>query len=560
MRQFKIMKYFTFLSMILALCMMQACDPLEDEIDGLEIPTTVSADLEITLTEDDYDLVDQSFPNFGSEEDARNLIPIILTENFPALGGGSSALVTYDLFRGSAPGLSTYTGADSYELSADDYSSADPDAGEAGFFNNSVTAEDNIPGILAANITSPADGDLVGVTYEFAEIEYDEISGVEIYAENFEGIADLNAFETFSLEGDQMWHLYMSSSPYYAARMSGFDGGSVANEDWLVLPEIDLSGLSQPVLRLEQVVNFCGSCEIGVDVAVRISTDYTGDPTTTTWTDLELDQWPAGDSYDIYNSEVSLEDYVGQAVRIGFYYKSTTDYAPQWRLITILVDQGEAVPTIRKNRFYEFSGGEWEAVSENEVYYLSSADYDAMGAPGNFDNFSSSVPAADYLPALLRLKYPYAQEEDEIFVIYKYFSSSAGGVQTRGDFYTFTGGVWEVYESIGAQTLSFGHNGNTWVPDNTIKYTLTGADYVAMAEASADWNPAGSQSMGTFGNVDVSLWSEEQIIQVIGARLIELFPTVVDQKYLVSYDTWEPGAGVRTIHLIYNGSEYVKVE
>ena len=65
--------------------------------------------------------------------------------------------------------------------------------------------------------------------------------------------------------------------------------------------------------------------------------------------------------------------------------------------------------------------------------------------------------------------------------------------------------------------------------------------------------------MAQYGNVDVSLWTEEQVISAVGNRLIELFPTVEGQKYLVSYDTWEPGAGVRTIHLIYSGGTYVKV-
>jgi hypothetical protein len=290
---------------------------------------------------------------------------------------------------------------------------------------------------------------------------------------------------------------------------------------------------------------------------VKVSTDYAGDPLTATWTDVNFDTWPAGNSYDIISSEASLAMYANQRIVIGLYYRSTEDFAPQWRVIDVLVEQGEAIKTVRMNAFYQYNGS-WGALNEG-VYYLSSADYDAMGAPGAFDNFSSTVPAENYLPALLEIKYPFAQEEDEIYVIYKYFSSSSG-VQTRGDLYTFTSGVWNVYESVAAQTLSFGHDGVSWVPDNTIKYSLTGADYAAIAAATATSNSAGSTSMATFGNVDVSLWTEEQLISAIGARLIEIFPTVEDQKYLVSYDTWEPGAGVRTIHLIYKSGAYIKVE
>ena len=43
-------------------------------------------------------------------------------------------------------------------------------------------------------------------------------------------------------------------------------------------------------------------------------------------------------------------------------------------------------------------------------------------------------------------------------------------------------------------------------------------------------------------------------------RLLDLFPAVEGQKYLVSYDTWEPGAGVRDLHVIYQGGAYVEVQ
>jgi len=66
--------------------------------------------------------------------------------------------------------------------------------------------------------------------------------------------------------------------------------------------------------------------------------------------------------------------------------------------------------------------------------------------------------------------------------------------------------------------------------------------------------------MGNFGNYDIGLWPEDQRVSSIAERLVDLFPSVEDQKYLVTYSTWEPGAGSRTVHLIYKGSEYVEVE
>ncbi|MFK7807700.1 MAG: hypothetical protein AB8F74_07885, partial [Saprospiraceae bacterium] len=85
-------------------------------------------------------------------------------------------------------------------------------------------------------------------------------------------------------------------------------------------------------------------------------------------------------------------------------------------------------------------------------------------------------------------------------------------------------------------------------------------DYTAIAAAAETENPDGASSISSFGNFDVQLWDDATILKFIGARLIELFPTVEGQKYLVSYDTWEPGAGVRDLYLIYEGGEYVVFE
>ena len=85
-------------------------------------------------------------------------------------------------------------------------------------------------------------------------------------------------------------------------------------------------------------------------------------------------------------------------------------------------------------------------------------------------------------------------------------------------------------------------------------------DYTAIADATSSSNPGGSGSMANFGNYDVGLWSDEDVLSSVGNRLLEIFPLVEGQKYLVSYDTWEPGAGVRTIHLIHEGGAYVLVE
>jgi hypothetical protein len=568
MKNIKINSYIWVLA---SLFLVFACaDPLEDDLKRINATSSIQKELVYTLTSDDYEIADKAcdcagFGNFGSEDDAKANIPLILNELYPALGSGSSVKVTYDFFRGSFTGIAPYTAAPAYVLSDANYSSVNTEFGGNGdfFFNNTTKAETYLPGILAANIASPADGDLSAVTYNYAAFEYSAVNNKSFINEDFQSYDvdndDLGAiYQLSDTQGDEAWFLYSSSSGYQAARVGGFANGmNNANMDRLILPQIDLTGTTDPILKLNHVVNFLGDGVYDSDVAVMISTDYDGtDATTATWTVLPLDVWPVGDSYDRLDSKASLAAYANQQIYISFYYKSTTVYAPQWRVISIVVDEGVPFETVKTKEFYSYNNSlsRWESAT-NQAYFLSSADFNSMG----LTTFGSSNSADDYLPQFLGKLLPFGKEGDEQIVIYDYVSSSSGP-QVRGDFYVFTNGIWSEYQSVVPVDFSFGHDGSTWVPDNTIKYTLGGDDYTAIAAATLTSNSGGSSSMDSFGNYDISLWSSAQIFSTITDRLVVIFPTVVDQKYLVTYATWEPGAGTGTIHVIWDGTAYVPVE
>ena len=354
-----------------------------------------------------------------------------------------------------------------------------------------------------------------------------------------------------------------SSSGYNYAGMSGF--GGTDNEDWLITPQLDLTGRAggTTTLRLRQVLAFLDApTVIGTDLAVRISSDYNGtDPSAATWTDLtaQFDQFPTGSGADFsqYDSRVSLAAWEGQQVYIGFYYRSTEDNAPLWRVIDIGVDNGTPVKITTQNVFYEYNEStDFWTLADEEGYFVTEADFEAMGV---FLNFGSDVPADDYLPQFLTTLRPFAQEEDEQVIVYDYVSSSSGA-QIRGDFYTFLGGTWVKWESTIAQSLGFAHNGTEWEADNTIKYSLTGGDYTAIAAAYATSNPDGSQSMSDFSNFELSLWTSTQIFEAITTRLDELFgPVPAGQKYLVSYAVWKPGNDIFEMHVIYDGTAWALV-
>jgi len=548
------------------------CDPMEDiykDIDSVEEPV-VGSDV-YTLTSEDYDDLDLSFGSFSSEDDAKTMLPPFLAEKYPFWGKGSSVLVNYRLYIGNAEGVSDYTSAEEYEVAEADYYNVSTEVGDAGFFNNKYKAEDYIPGILDTNIASPEDGKKVAVSYEYASIDYSDISGTVIYQEDFQSyvVPDLGTLQTFSITGAQEWKSYSSSSGYQAGLMSGFSGGNQENEDWLILPEIDLTGHSNAELKLSQVLNFLATGVIGTDIAVKVSLDYDGvDPTTATWTNLDFDQWPVGTNYDIVDSTVSLADYADETITIGFYYKSTLDYAPNWRLVNIVVEEGEAIKTDNINVFYEYNNSSWNPAG-GEVYYLGSADYDSMGTgsgqPGQYNNFSSSVPADDYIPTFLSLTapYAYAQEEAEIFVIYKYFSSTCSCTQTRGNLYTVVDGNWTAYQSTIDSSLQFGNDGSTWVPDNTIRYTFTGADVAFISNAFIDIYPGPADNYGFFGSFDrrpssSNYWSDEMLLEAFNALLENgNFITAEEQKYVLTYVIYNGATTNETKSVIKTGGVWV---
>ena len=78
--------------------------------------------------------------------------------------------------------------------------------------------------------------------------------------------------------------------------------------------------------------------------AVKISTDYKGDVTTATWTDLELPVRADGASWNFVNvGVVDLSAYVGNVARLAFVYyvPDESPVGPTWEFKNILVNEKE---------------------------------------------------------------------------------------------------------------------------------------------------------------------------------------------------------------------------
>ena len=525
------------------------CNPLEDinkEIDAIPEQPNVGA-FEYTLTDDDYDAFDLGFGSFDSEQQAKDSIPQLLSELYPLYGQGSSVLTSYKLYIGSAEGISDYTGSDVYEFSNADYAATGSDA--FGFYPD-VNPTEQIPAVLDTQIPAPIEGQLVLAKYD-QYYEVPEIGLAPVY--NAEFPVDYDSFELISISGpDELgWTLGASN-----VQGSGFSGGAVATEEWLVSPQINLTGQTDLKLQITQEIDFLGDDGL---IDVMISTDYiTGDDIMyATWTAFAFDKTIYGDM--TASDDFDFSAYDGQTIHIGLKYSSTDTDSPRWRVQSLAIKTlGVSGDTDAKGEYFMYDGGSWEA-SEG-VYYMSSSDYDSMGEesgqPGRFNNFSSSTPADNYIPTFLTIKYPFAQAEDQIFVIYNYFS---GGLSTRGQSYMVINGVWTPHESTIETSLQFGYNDGVWVPDNTIRYMLATPeyDYIEANYAETVGFVDAVSSMANFGNFDrrpsnAAYWSDEMLLTVISDLLTNVIAPGAEneQKYVVSFDIYDGSNGVEELSLI----------
>ncbi|HEX9826207.1 MAG TPA: choice-of-anchor J domain-containing protein [Flavobacteriaceae bacterium] len=532
------------------------CNPLEDVNNEIkDRPTAVVGSEEYTLTADDYSDLGLGFGSFDSEDQAKSILPSFLADMYPYWGQGSSVLVGYKLYIGAAEGVSDYTGTDVYTLTNSDYALTGSDA--FGFYPN-VDATSKIPDVLAAQIANPTEGQIELAAYK----QYTETPMVglaDIVSYNFSG-----SFEGWTIEEEfGNFDVWTSGSGYVQG--NGYpDTGD--NKEWLVSPSIDLSGESNLKLQINQSINYTPSPFDSSLLKVLVSTDYAGDVMTATWNEINFATAPTSNSSSyVLSEDYDFSAYDGQTINIAFSYENvgTTNRA-SWRIASLAIKTlGATGPTDSKGEYFMYSGSSWSAI--NGVYYLSSADYNSMGTgsgqPGQYDNFSSSLPADDYITTFLSLAspYAYAQDDAEIIIVYKYYSSTCSCTQTRGNLYTVVGGEWTAHQTTIATTLQFGFDNGAWVPDNTIRYTLTNADYEYIGATLAS-DPEYTGIVGTltqYHDYDYN-WSEEQIIYSLGVLLDHIDPNAAEgQKYLISYLKYDNGLGEYTAALIKTGGEWV---
>jgi len=270
---------------------------------------------------------------------------------------------------------------------------------ESGNLTNTIAMVQDAGDTYMTETAIPAQSDGTTVFYQLyaaddeeaetytSEMSYVVSDSETLLYEPFE--EDLSNWLSYSTEGPQEWYWDSFGNPPGSAVMSGFDGGAVANEDWLVSPSIDFSMLMEVYLDFDEAINY-GTGNIENEQEVYISSDYSGsgDPAVDgTWEKLMVTGRAAGDSWDFVSvDQVDISDYTQEPeVYVAFRYISTADGAATWEVDNVHVSGIFDVSAPQTN--YNHQVGLYPNPSEGNITVssdaFSNADYKIYSLAGS---------------------------------------------------------------------------------------------------------------------------------------------------------------------------------
>lgn len=136
----------------------------------------------------------------------------------------------------------------------------------------------------------------------------------------------------------------------YGMRGSAYAGGPHYGEGWFVTPKIKLKNATAPALSFEHALNYGPMDETRTQqISVWVSTDFSDDVRSATWTQLPWNEWdgekgvPDANSWTFFPSgRMDLSQWNDQTIYIGFRYKTEAGQTcPTWEVKNILVSEPE---------------------------------------------------------------------------------------------------------------------------------------------------------------------------------------------------------------------------
>lgn len=151
-----------------------------------------------------------------------------------------------------------------------------------------------------------------------------------IYMKNFEDQSITSGgWTTKNVVGNINWSIAnIGSNNTYYAMISNYSGSNTACETWLVSPAFDLTNVANPILYFQSAYKYSGD-----PLKLYVTTNYTGDVTTTTWTDITSSAiWSAGSFVWSNSGNINLSAYKQAGVRFAFKYTGTNSNGSTWEI------------------------------------------------------------------------------------------------------------------------------------------------------------------------------------------------------------------------------------
>ena len=178
-------------------------------------------------------------------------------------------------------------------------------------------------------------------------------------------------FTINNVELGTLTYVWKHESGTYGTYMkaSGYSGGAVDAESWLISPAISLVGATKPAVSFDHCHKFAGTPS--EELTLWVSENDGAD-----WTQLTIATYGSNSDYNFVTNTTDLTAYVGKTVKIALKYDSTAANAATWEVNNFKVAEytGTTEPGTGEGSGDDNTGAEATGVFTSETAFVCSAD------------------------------------------------------------------------------------------------------------------------------------------------------------------------------------------
>lgn len=121
--------------------------------------------------------------------------------------------------------------------------------------------------------------------------------------------------------GDMKEQLVSGAKSWFYDEKYGARVSKSNTEAWLYTPTYDMSGMASVQVSFEHAINYAGDMQ--TQQTMWVTDDFTGDVTTTSWQQVTIPNYPAGNNWTFVSNTVNIPiQYVGEKTVVAFKYTS----------------------------------------------------------------------------------------------------------------------------------------------------------------------------------------------------------------------------------------------